>query len=142
MLDNSSFHGTEQRFDVGFLKEKGDLFSFQCKLLRHFQDTGLDTITYLKDPGDPTNMVNLLTDHTWFMQAYVKTAIKEHHKLYDSYDHLNDHGACYTLLDSLDMTFKTYIKFHLPDDFCFPLAWMLVIKALQSDSHECFKTMK
>ena len=87
-------------------------------------------------------MVNLLTDHTQFTQAYVKTAINEQHKLYNSYDCLNDHGASYALLDSLDKAFKTYVRACLPDDFCFPLVWMQVIKALQSDSHERFKTMK
>ena len=73
--------------DVKFLKDKGDMFSFQCKLLQHFQDTGMDTITYLKDPGDLTKMVNLLMDHTEFTRAYIKTAIKEQCKLYDSQDH-------------------------------------------------------
>ena len=90
---------------------------------------------YLKDLGDPTKMVNLLTDHTQSTQAYVKTAIKEQWKLYSSY-------AYYALLDSLDATFKMYIETHLPVDFCFLLMWMQVIKALKSDSLQHFKTMK
>ena len=49
---------------------------------------GMDTITYLKDLGDPTRMVNVLMDHTQFTQVYIKTAIKEQHKLYDSSDQL------------------------------------------------------
>ena len=120
-----------------FQKKKENL-----KPTHHFQDTGMDTITYLKDPGDPTKMGNLLMDHTQFTQAYVKSAVEEQHKLYDSYDHLNNHSACYTLLDSLDISFKKHIKDHLPDNFCFPLVWMQVIKALQSSSLKCFKTMK
>ena len=103
---------------------------------------GMDTIMYLKDPRDRTKMVNLLMDHTQFTQAYVKTAIEEQQKLYDSYNCSNDHSASYALLDSLDISFKRYVKDHLPDDFCFPLVWMQVIKALQSDSLECFKTIK
>ena len=103
----------------------------------------MDTIIYLKDLGDPTNMVNLLTDHTWFTQAYVKTAIKEQCKLDDSYNPLNNHSACYTLLDSLDVPLdKQYVKDYLPNDFCLPIVWMQVIKALQSDSLEHFKRMK
>ena len=108
-------------------------------VLWHFQDTGIDTLTYL---GDPTKMVNLLMDHTHLTQAYIKTAIKEQCKLYDSYDHWNDCGACYAKLDSLDATFKMYIKAHLPNNSCFLLIWMQVIKALQSDSLKCFKAMK
>ena len=93
MLNNSGFHKQSKGLDVKFSKEKGDLFSFQCKttlvfnvkLLWHFQDTGMDTITSLKGPGHPNKMVNLLMDHNWFTQAYVKTAIEEQHKHYNSY---------------------------------------------------------
>ena len=77
MLGDSSFHEQSKGLDVKYSKEKGDLFSFQCKLLQHFQDTGMDTITYLKDLGDSTKMVNLLMDHTQFTQAYVKTPVEE-----------------------------------------------------------------
>ena len=108
MLDNSSFHKWSKGLDVKFPKEKGDLFSFQYKLLCHFQDMGMDTITYLKDLGDPTKIVDLLTDHTQFTQAYVKTAIKEQCKLYNSCDHSNDHSACSTLLDNPDKTFEVH----------------------------------
>ena len=62
-----------------FQKKKGDLFSFQCKLLWHFQGMGMDTIMYLMDLGDPTKMLNLT-------QAYVKTAIKEQHKMLQSFE--------------------------------------------------------
>ena len=54
----------------------------------------------------------------------------------------NDHSACYTLLNSLDISFKKYVEDHLPNNFCFLIIWIQVIKALQSDSLECFKTMK
>ena len=95
---------------------------------------GMDTVMYVKDLGDPTKRVNLLTDHTWFTQAYIKTANEEQCKLYDSYDHFNNHSACYALPDSLDVSFKKYVEDELPDDFCFLLGWMQIIKALQSDS--------
>ena len=101
MLDDSSFCEWNKGLNVQFLKEKGDLFSFQCKLLQHFQDMGMDTSMYLKNPRDPAKLVNLLMDHTQFTQAYIKTAIKEHHKLYDSYDWLRNHGACYVLWTAL-----------------------------------------
>ena len=123
-------------------QKKRDWFSFQHKLLQHFQDTGIDTITHLKDLGDPTKMVNLLTDHTQLTQANVKTAIEEQNKLYNSYDHSNDCSACHVLLDRLDISFKQDIENCLPNDFCLLIVWMQVIKALQSDSLECFKAMK
>ena len=81
-------------------------------------------------------------DHTQFTQAYVKTAIKEQSKLYVSYDCSNNYSACYTLLDSLDPSFKQYIKDYLPDNVCLLIVWMQVIKALHTNSLKCFKTMK
>ena len=47
MLDDSGFCEQSKGLDTTFMKEKGDLFSFQCKLVCHFQDTGMDTIMYL-----------------------------------------------------------------------------------------------
>ena len=91
---------------------------------------------------DPIKMVNLLTVHTQFTQAYVKTAVEEHCKLYDAFDCSNDHSACYALLDSLDISFKQYIRDHLHDDFYLLIIWMQVIKALQRNSLKHFKAMK
>ena len=123
MLNNSGFHEWSKGLDTKYSREKGDLFSFQHKLLCHLQ---LWEWT-LKDLGDPIKMVNLLTDRTHFTQAYVKTAIEEQHKLYDSYDCSKDCSSCYALLDSLDISFKKYVEDWLPKDFCFPLIWMQVI---------------
>ena len=86
MFDDSSFHEQSKGLDFKFSKEKGDLLSFQHKLLQHLHDTEMDTYTYLKDLGDPNKMVNLLMDHTQFTQAHIKTAVEEQHKLYDSYN--------------------------------------------------------
>ena len=44
MLDSSGFHEQSKGFDI-------KLFSFQCKLLWHFQAMGMDTITYLNGLG-------------------------------------------------------------------------------------------
>ena len=95
-------------------------------------------MTYLKDLGDPTKMVNLLTDHTQFTQAYVKTAVEEQHKLYDYYNCSMDRSACYALLDSLDKMFKKYIKDCLPNNFCFQSCH----QGPASDSLKHFKTME
>ena len=117
MLNDSGFHEQSKCLDFKLSKENGDLFSFQCKPLWHFQDMSMDTITYLQDLRDPTKTVNLLTNHTQFTQAYIKTAIKEQYKSYICNNHSNDCSACYALLDGLDISFKKYIKDHLPCDF-------------------------
>ena len=81
MFDDSGFHEQSKGLNIKFSKEKGDLFSFQCRLIWHFHDMGVDTITYFNDLSDPTKMVNL-TDHMKFTQAF---AVEEQCKLYNSY---------------------------------------------------------
>ena len=98
MLNKSSFLEWNKGLDTKFTKEKGDLFIFQHKLLHHFQDTGMDTITGLKDLEDPTKMVNLLTDHTCFTQAYVKTAIKAQYQPYNPWMIIVPAMSCLTAL--------------------------------------------
>ena len=104
MLDNSSFCEQSKGLDVKFSKKKETCLVFNV----NYSGTSKILITYLKDLGDPTKMLNLLKDHTQFTQAYTKTAIKEQCNLYNSYDHSSNHGACHTLVDSLDKTFKTF----------------------------------
>ena len=93
MLDDSSFHEPSKGLDVKFSKEKGDLFSFQCKLLHHFQDTGMDTITYSRIiPSSLRPMSRLPSKRSISFTTPVILP--------------NNHSACYTLLDSLDISFK------------------------------------
>ena len=110
MLNDSGFCEWSKGLDIKFPKEKGDLFSSQCKLFCHFQDMEMDTIMYLMDLGYHTKMVNHILDPTQFTQTYIKTATKEQCKLYSSYNHLKDHSTCYALLDGLDVSFKKYIE--------------------------------
>ena len=70
MLDDSGFSKRCKGFEDKFSKN-GDLYKFQRRLNDHLKIMGMDTITYLPDPADNDQMVNVITDHTRFTQAYV-----------------------------------------------------------------------
>ena len=58
-------HYRTQGLSSKFSRTK-DLMTFQEKVMDHLVDHGLDTITYLTDPGDSSKLVSVLTDHGRF----------------------------------------------------------------------------
>ena len=67
------------------------LNTFISAFMKHMQLHGLDTITYLVDPGDSTKMCSVVTHYTRFKLSNVTTASKnlyENH--FDAYDKAND----------------------------------------------------
>ena len=139
MLDDSGFSKRCKGFEDKFSKN-GDLYKFQRRLIDHLKIMGMDTITYLPDPADNVQMVNVITDHTRFTQAYVRSAAPTQYAKYDAYDRTNDRAARLMFVDSLNETLKG--EFHIPDEPSFLEVWMLFIQTLQSDSMERFKDME
>ena len=141
MVDDSGFSkcckGLEDKFS-----KNGDLYKFQRRLIDHLKIMGMDTITYLPDPADNDQMVNVITDHTRFTQAYVRSAAPIQYAKYDAYDRFNDRAARLMFVDSLNDTLKGEIQDRIPDEPSFLEVWMLFIQTLQSDSMERFKDME
>ena len=99
-------------------------------------------ITYLPDPADNDQMVNVITDHTQFTQAYLRSAAPIQYAKYDAYDRSNNRATCLMFVDSLNETLKGEIQDRIPDEPSFLEVWMLFIQTLQSDSMEQFKDME
>ena len=141
MLDDSGFSKRCKGFEDKFSKN-GNLYKFQRCLIDHLKIMGMDTITYLPDPADNDQMVNVITDHTRFTQAYVRSAAPIQYAKYDVYDRSNDRAAHLMFVDSLNKTLKGEIQDRIPDEPSFLEVWMLFIQTLQSDSMERFKDME
>ena len=135
MLDDSGLPKRCKWFEDKFSKN-GDLYKFQRHLIDHLKIMGMDTITYLPDPADNDQMVNVITDHTQFTQAYIWSAAPIQYAKYDAYDQSNDQAARLMFVDSLNETLKGEIQDHIPDEPSFLEVWMLFIQTLQSDSME------
>ena len=141
MLDDSGFSKRCKGFEDKFSKI-GDLYKFQRRLIDHLKIMGMDTITYLPDPADNDQMVNVITDHTRFTQAYICSAAPIQYAKYDAYDRSNDRAAHLMFVDSLNETLKGEIQDRIPDKPSFLEVWMLFIQTLQSNSMERFKDME
>ena len=55
-----SQHYRTTEMEVKFSRDK-DLLTFQRKVTKHLVDNGLDTIAYLPDPSDPTQVISVIT---------------------------------------------------------------------------------
>ena len=141
MINDSGFSKCCKGFEDKFSKN-GDLYKFQRRLIDHLKIMGMDTITYLPDPADNDPMANVIMDHTWFTQAYVRSAAPIQYAKYDNYDQSNDRAARLMFVDSLNETLKGEIQDRIPDEPSFLEVWMLFIQTLQSDSMERIKDME
>ena len=102
----------------------------------------MDTITYLPDPGNQCLMVNIITDHSCFMQAHVRVASPQQAQHYDSYDKSNDCTSYLAFLMLISEMLHNKVKDQIPDNPMFHLVWMLFIQTLQSDPVICFKKVQ
>ena len=126
MLDDSGFSKRCKGFEDKFSKN-GDLYKFQRRLIDHLKIMGMDTITYLPDPADNDQMVNVIMDRSAAPIQYTK---------YDANDRSNNRAARLMFVDSLNETLKGEIQDRILDEPSFLEVWMLFIQTLQSDSME------
>ena len=127
-------------FEAKFTKSSS-LHLFQCKLLDHFVTHGMDSITYLPDPAEPTTMVNIITHNTHFRTDVVKLEAPVQAAKYDLYDHANDRASCLALVDCFHNALHLEIEEHLPNDPTFHIVWMMLVQFVQSDSMGNFTQM-
>ncbi len=50
------------------IEKGGDVVAVQTNVLKHLQDTGMDAISYLPNPQDPTTMINVIENHSCYTQ--------------------------------------------------------------------------
>ena len=113
---------------------KSDLAVFQNAIWKHLRNTGMDTISYLPDPEDPTKMVSVVTNHARFTLLTAKKLGAAQVVKYDSYDATNDDAARTFLLASLNQALSNKIEERLDDDDPFFVVWLEFIKTIQSTS--------
>jgi hypothetical protein len=81
---------------------KDDLRETCRNVFDHLETFGLDTISYLPNPANPTIMESVAEKPNVFSKAYVLTQIPKYQALWDSYDQLNDMAATKFLLASFN----------------------------------------
>jgi hypothetical protein len=68
------------------IEKGGDVVAVQTNVLKHLQDTGMDAISYLPNPQDPTTMINVIENHSCYT---IKTAIDASGQLLSEFDKYN-----------------------------------------------------
>ena len=131
------------------LKPGDAIKPFADRLWTKLQDFGLDTITYVPDPQDPTKMVSVLEDYPRISLDHAQKALKVLLPKWDAYDRENNR-ASYTLLqDSLEAELGVTVnnllpseKSCTPEDLTFIVLWMIVTGEFEvlTDSH--YRTIK
>ena len=83
---------------------KTDLSVFQNSVWKHLRNSGMDTMSYLPDPEDPTKMTSVVTNHARFTLRTAKKLGAIQLTKYDPYDSTNDEATRTFLLKSITTT--------------------------------------
>jgi hypothetical protein len=145
--DSYSSQAKGQYFRTEGLKTKfsrgGNVLAFQRDVFDHLEDHGLDTTTYLKDPGDPTQMVSTVTDHGRFnMDKGIQEGIEAGLIHFDEYCEQNDKDAKKFLSNSLEEDLKDQMNEAVNRKDPFTVHWFELMRIVKSGSMERFNKLK
>ena len=131
--------GLETKF-----KKTDDLVIFQSKVWKHLVAHGLDTIAHLVNPSDPTQVLDVVNNHTRFVidTATTEAAIEAFKTNFDDMDRTNDTAATSFFLDSLDSTIADDIIEETEINETFPQVWLRFIRTLCTNSLNRYENIK
>jgi Reverse transcriptase (RNA-dependent DNA polymerase)/Zinc knuckle len=120
--------GLSEKFET-----KNCLRAFARNVMKHLRQCGMDAITYLPDPANPTVMESIVEKPDKFTKEYVMTKISEYESKYDSYDKLNAQTATYFVLSSLSPKLEGRVSEALisSPDASLLLTWMTFIEKIR-----------
>ena len=130
--------GVEPKFT-----RKTDLLTFQKKFMDHLKQHGMDTITYLSDPGNVLQTVSVVNQHAQFtLKEAMKSELDNQAGEYDEYDKANSRDAKASLLKSLDESLLTQMYENCGENDSFITYWMNLMLIVGSISIERFDKIK
>lgn len=131
--------GLEKKFEKG---EK--LSDFQKKVWKHLRDYGLDTISYLPDPKDPSKVQTAVLYHARFTGDLDKAIVscKNFRQSFDTWDKKNDYEARQFLLNSLSDTIKEGFETFNDDEDSFAATWLKLVHYLVTTTSKTYDKMK
>ena len=120
-------------------KKTGDFARLQDDLVKHLEMHGMDTIAYLANPSNSSEMLHIVTEHPKFTNQKVRELMAAQLLLYDKYDKSNDACARDYLLDCLEHQFRREVEEQSRDAQSFPELFMAHVRILTGDSREIVK---
>ena len=123
--------------------EKGDdLRTFKLDVTKHFVKHGMDSITYLNDPENSTEMISVIDNHARFTVETARNKSAIFVNKFDKYDDSNNEAALEYLLGSLGPTLLQSVRDDLEPTDPFTVVWLIIIKNIQSTSIDTYQDMK
>ena len=129
-------------FETKFFAKDKDFMSFSRKVLRHLEDHGMDTISFLPDPLDKNEMISVVKNHARFSLEYAQQEYAKLKNSMDTYDTSNHEAAVTFLRNTLDPDLEELLDTRMDEDEAFPIAWLRLTDLVVSSSIDKFETIK
>ena len=122
-------------------KKGSDIGQFAKDFLKLLEQRGLDTVTYLPDPLDPSKMLSVITDYPRFDQDLVVSQSKLIVNKWDKMDRHNDEEVTELLLKVLHPDLAADLKKKTDGKKCV-VVWMKMIQKTQDVSINDVNTLR
>ena len=137
-----ALHYRTQGLETKFTRD-GDLLTFQKKFMKHLVSYGMDTITYIQDPTDKSEVLSVVTDHALFnIKDGVTMGNLYQKEKFDRYDLDNVRDAKELLLKSIDHELETQLYENCTEEDSFVAYWLNLIHIVRSVSVDRFDKIK
>ena len=121
-----------QGITTQFTRE-ANLLTFQKKVMKHLNQHGLDTITYLQDPVDPNQTISVINNHSQFdLDAATKEGNDLKDNYSDGYSHQAMEDAKIFLLNSISEDLETQLYQNCNEEDSFIAYWMNLVHIVNS----------
>ena len=125
-------------------KSSSDVLRFQGRVWKHLTAHGLETISYLRDPTNEDEVLDVVNSYPLYMGNMKKSQelIKLFRNKFDSFDMSNDSAAKTFLIDSLDDKLAASLERRVRADDGFVQAWLKLIQLVLPPSLDRFDVLK
>ena len=140
-VSNKDYKNRCEKINTKITKDTNLVVLGQTFLL-HFEEMGMDTITYVPDPADPGNTISILTDHAKFSKEEGCKLSKALSMKFDSLDWENNAAATTVFLNSLDDKLYGKLIKNRSESDTFVTMWLRFVDALYPHSISTFTDYK
>ena len=121
-----------------------NLATFQHKITAHLCEHGLDTVSYLPDHHDPSEMLDVVTFHSRFIVDMPKSylAIESTSSKFDKWDKANDKAAKTFLTNCIHDELFDELRFKLSPADTFCSMWLKLMHHIITSSVTRFEIIK
>ena len=113
-----------------------DFLDFTTLVFDRLENTGMDYVSYLPDPLEPSNMVSVVKNFARFTLEYVEMETASLTIKWDGYDRQNDQAAVRFLLNSLHDDLRKLIQTRKETDDSFTVVWLRLVDIIMMSSVE------